>query len=192
MRMSQATEPAANPHMRGDRRHARGFTLIELAIALVVIAVLFALGVPSFKAWMLNSQIRDAADAVLNGIQVARANAIQRNLLVVFTLTPQAGTTPASWSVDLDNGTANIQSWSGAEGAAQTTIATNNNNTKVTFNGMGQRVSNSDASGMLTQVDITSSTSTAADVRPLRVVVGTAGSAKMCDPSLATTDPRAC
>jgi len=177
---------------RGNNRRARAFTLIELAIALVVISILLALGIPSFKVWMLNSQIRNGAEAVLNGIQLARANAIQRNLLVVFTLTPPTGTTPASWSVDLDNGTANIQRWSGAEGASQTTITTNDGATKVTFNGLGQRVTNSDGSASLAQVDVTSSASTAAEIRPLRVVVGAAGSAKTCDPSLATTDPRAC
>lgn len=181
MRMSQAM-----------KRVARGFTLIELAIALVVVSVLFALGVPSFKAWVLNSQIRDGAEAVLNGLQLARANAIQRNLLVVFTITPQAGSTPASWSVDLDGTATNIQRWSGAEGASQTTMTTNDGTVKVTFNGLGQRVTNTDGTGTLTQIDVASSTSTAAEIRPLRVVVGTAGSAKMCDPSLATTDPRSC
>ena len=192
MRMSRTMERVTNRQIRGDNRHARGFTLIELAIALVVISVLFVLGVPSFKAWVLNSQIRNGAEAVLNGVQLARANAIQRNLLVVFTLTPQAGSTPASWSVDLDNGTTNIQRWSAAEGASQTLMTTNDGTTKVTFNGLGQRVTNTDASASLAQVDVASSTSSAADVRPLRVVVGAAGSAKMCDPSLATSDPRAC
>src|SRR5215831_18283134 len=103
MQMSQTLKLNANAQRarHRSRPHAgqRGMSLIELAIGLVIVSLLLGLGIPSFKAWVINSQIRDSAEAILNGIQVARANAIQRNLLVVFTLTPNNGSTPASWSV---------------------------------------------------------------------------------------------
>jgi len=67
--------------------------------------------------------------------------------------------------------------------------------TIVTFNGLGQRVANSDGSAMLTQIGVTSSASSSAEIRSLNVVIGASGSIKMCDPDpvlVAHGDPRAC
>jgi type IV fimbrial biogenesis protein FimT len=177
----------------GSKAHGaqRGFTLIELLIGLVVVSLLLALAIPSFKSWVINAQIRDGAEAIMNGIQVARATAIQQNTLVAFDLTPEAGSTPASWWIRLDGSATNIQAWTADEGA-KNTVMTPALGTRVTFNGLGQRITNTDGSDMLTQIDVTSSASSSAEVRGLRVVVGTAGSARMCDPGLPSTDPRAC
>src|SRR4051812_18905882 len=177
------------------RRRQRGVTIIELVIGLVVVSVLLALGIPSFKSWMINSQIRNASEAVLNGVQLARANAIQRNRLIVFDL--KAGATPPTWSVYLEGDANNpIQSWSADEGAKNTVLAAAaGGGTVVTFNGLGQRVANNGGSAMVTQIDVTSSASSAAEIRSLSVVVGASGGIKMCDPDpvlVAHGDPRAC
>jgi type IV fimbrial biogenesis protein FimT len=189
----------SQPLQRSNTRRStqRAFSLIEMLVGLVVISLLLGLGIPSFRSWVINSQIRDGAEAILNGIQVARANAIQQNRLVVFDLTAQNGATPASWWVRLDsnvNSGPDIQAWTGAEGAKNTTV-TAAGGTRVSFNGLGQRVSNSDGSPMLTQVDVASSTSSSAEVRALRIVVSASGSPKMCDPDpvlVSAGDPRAC
>jgi prepilin-type N-terminal cleavage/methylation domain-containing protein len=101
MQTSQAMECKTTSRMIGDTRRAhsaqRGFTLIELIIGVVIVSLLLALGIPSFKSWVLNAQIRDGAEAILNGIQLARANAIQQNRLVVFEL--QNTATPANWRI---------------------------------------------------------------------------------------------
>jgi type IV fimbrial biogenesis protein FimT len=176
------------------RPRQRGVTLIELVIGLVVVSVLLALGIPSFKSWMINSQIRNASEAILNGIQLARANAIQQNRLIVFDL--RNGATPVNWLVHLDGDLTPIQSWTADEGAKNTVMtAATGSGTVVTFNGLGQRVANSDGSAMLTQVAVTSSASSSAEIRPLNVVIGASGSIKMCDPDpvlVAHGDPRAC
>jgi type IV fimbrial biogenesis protein FimT len=181
----------------GWRSPQHAFSLIELLVGIAVISLLLGLGIPSFRSWVINSQIRDGAEAILNGIQIARANAIQQNRLVVFDLTAQNGATPAKWWVRLDTNVLNgpdIQSWTGAEGA-KNTVMTPAGGTRVSFNGLGQRVSNGDGSAALTQVDVTSATSNSAEIRPLRIVVSASGSPKMCDPDpvlVGAGDPRAC
>ena len=201
MRTSQLMERRADPQPQGManrlRRRQRGVTIIELVIGLVVVSVLLALGIPSFKSWMINSQIRNASEAVLNGIQLARANAIQQNRLMVFDL--KNGATPVNWRVYLDGNSASgpdIQKWTADEGAKNTVLTPGaGSGTIVTFNGLGQRVANSDGSAMLTQIAVTSSASSSAEIRSLNVVIGASGSIKMCDPDpvlVAHGDPRAC
>ena len=68
------------------RSFQRGFTIIEVMISLVVIGVLLALGAPGFIEWLQNQQIRAAAEATLNGLQVARGEAVRRNTPVRFQL----------------------------------------------------------------------------------------------------------
>ncbi|HYS50631.1 MAG TPA: GspH/FimT family pseudopilin, partial [Burkholderiales bacterium] len=64
----------------------RGFTIVEVLISLVVLGVLLALGTPGFVEWLQNQQIRAAAEATLNGLQVARGEAVRRNTPVRFQL----------------------------------------------------------------------------------------------------------
>ena len=64
----------------------RGFTIIEVMISLVVLGVLLALGAPGFIEWLQNQQIRAAAEATLNGLQVARGEAVRSNTPVRFQL----------------------------------------------------------------------------------------------------------
>ena len=67
-------------------RSNAGMTLIELLIGFVIVGVLLALGVPSFSGWLQNAQLRNAAESVFNGLQLARASAVQRNKSVTFTM----------------------------------------------------------------------------------------------------------
>jgi type IV fimbrial biogenesis protein FimT len=179
------------------RRRQHGVTLIELIIGLVVVSLLLMLGIPSFKSWMINSQIRNASEAILNGIQLARANAIQQNRLIVFDLSN--GATPVNWRVYLDGNSVagpDIQRWTADEGAKNTVMTpAAGSGTIVTFNGLGQRVANSLGGAMLTQINVTSSASSSAEIRSLSITIGASGGIKMCDPDpvlVANGDPRAC
>lgn len=170
-------------------------------MVVAIIVILLAFGLPSFKSWLQSSQIRNAAESIQNGLQLARAEAVRRNARVEFVFTtngsdwttrcvvpiadingdgvadcPGIGTTPA-----------NIQSGPATEGALNAVVGLAS--TAVTFNGMGRATP-------ATNIDITNPTggvcATTGSMRCLRVVVATGGQIRMCDPIFASTDPRGC
>jgi type IV fimbrial biogenesis protein FimT len=68
------------------RSSQRGLNIIEIMISLAVLGVLIGLGAPGFAEWLQNQQIRAAAEATLNGLQVARGEAVRSNTPVRFQL----------------------------------------------------------------------------------------------------------
>ncbi|MDP2144992.1 MAG: GspH/FimT family pseudopilin [Gallionella sp.] len=164
-----------------------GFSLVELMIGIAILAILLGLAVPSFQTWLQNSQIRNAAEAVLNGLQRARAEAVARNTNVEFVLG-----TGSSWVVQLADGT-DIETRSANEGSRNVTATvTPAGATTVTFNNFGGLGLNADASAPFTQVELDSSVLTAAESQELRVTIGLGGNARMCDPNAPAGSPRAC
>ena len=59
-----------------------GFTLIELAVTILVIFVLMLLALPSFEALRQRSAVRGADDQLLSFWMLARREAVKRNSLV--------------------------------------------------------------------------------------------------------------
>ena len=72
-----------------------GFTLIELMISLVILAILLSLGMPAFTGILESSRTKAAASGFAMGLQRARAEAISRNTLVTFTPSGAGWTTTA-------------------------------------------------------------------------------------------------
>lgn len=60
-------------------KNQRGFTLVELAVTMAVIAILGALAAPNIIAWRANAKIQTASREVLSVLQDARLQAIKRN-----------------------------------------------------------------------------------------------------------------
>jgi type IV fimbrial biogenesis protein FimT len=73
--------------MKLPARPASGFTIIELAVTLVVGALLTQFVVNGMSAWMLSARIRSAADAIQTGLRQAQAEALKQNRVVAFALT---------------------------------------------------------------------------------------------------------
>jgi len=177
-------------------RTKRGFTIIEMLVGITIVALLFLLAVPSFKSWIQNTQIRAATHAIADGINLARGEAIHRNVAVQLQLTSLGNGSNEAWTVSevpapIGTGTI-VQQWSSADGASSTKIAQAGGGL-ITFNALGRvlPLNPFDNSAPLLQVDVTSSVNDPA-LRNLRVVVGNGGMARMCDPNLAQPDPRAC
>ena len=60
--------------------------MIEMMIGVALLGILFGLAAPNFKAWLMNSRIRNAAESIQNGLQRARAEAVAQNTNVEFVL----------------------------------------------------------------------------------------------------------
>ena len=212
------------------RTSQRGFTIVEIMISLVVLGVLIGLGAPGFVEWLQNQQIRAAAEATLNGLQVARGEAVRRNAPVRFQLVSDLTSTcvlasdsvtapvSVSWVVSLadpagacdaitDSGQPVpppgriLQRRTSAEGspnARATSVFVPSPPgppaqaaSTVTFAALGNVIANADATPSINKIDMTNINVTGA-TRPLRIIVSSGGSVRMCDPALALPEPRGC
>lgn len=66
---------------------ASAFTLVELVVALAVLATLFALAVPSYARYLDEQRLLDQARRLSDGIMLARSEAVKRNGYVVICAT---------------------------------------------------------------------------------------------------------
>lgn len=194
----------------------RGFTLIEMMIALAIVAMVLFVGVPAFTIFLQNQQIKNAAQTVMIGLSSARAESIRRNAAVRFQFVSDltAGctltTNSLAWVVSLADPSSAcdatpgdtaapqiVEKRSATEGTRNVTVVADA--TTATFSGLGRLTG-----AGITQIDFSNSTGTCEHVdlvngtmRCLRVVISPGGEARMCDPKVAVPvppaiDPRAC
>jgi type IV fimbrial biogenesis protein FimT len=86
--IANALFPTMNPPTQ-MAKHEHGFTLIELAVVLAVLAILLAVALPSFRSTMITIRVKNASFDVFSSIIAARSDAITRNTTV--TITPNSG-----------------------------------------------------------------------------------------------------
>ena len=184
------------------QRAQRGVTLIELFIGIGIAGILLVLALPNFTAWIQNTQIRNAAEAIQNGLQLARTEAVRRNANVQFALTSvAAGGTASDWTVscvtpvaDTDgDGLAEcpgagvvpteIQTRPSAEGSRNAVVAAAQ--TTFVFSSMGRLTPVPGAAIDIAISNPAGGTCAAAGgtglMRCLSVVVSTGGQVRMCD-----------
>lgn len=70
---------------------SRGFTLIELMVTLLVLAILVALAIPSFTDYFEKARVRGAADQVTNLLARARAASVKTNMPISVVAMSKAG-----------------------------------------------------------------------------------------------------
>jgi type IV fimbrial biogenesis protein FimT len=189
----------------------RGMSLIELMVGITIAALLMGLAVPEFRTAMQNRQIRTAATAIQNGLQLARTEALRRNRNVIFQFTTGNG-----WQVGCQTPDATvqngeqvcpqvIQSRDQQEGSANaqvqsfqvTTAGSTAFSGAVSFSPLGRTTPDTLPAGATAQYVIQNpgaGTCAAAGgpMRCLNVVVTSFGQIRTCDPAVAAGDMRAC
>lgn len=163
----------------------RGFTAIELLITIAIATLLATLAAPSFNTMVAAAQTRTAAQGMLDGIQLTRAEAIRRNERVVF-----AKGTQSTWTITVESNGALVQNRSFGEGSSAVQVtAIPATASKVTFDGLGRIRPNADASIPISQLDAGVPTTSS---RALRITLSGGGAARLCDPNVAAGGATAC
>lgn len=191
-----------------------GFTLTEMMIAVAILAILLAVGTPSFQVFIENSKIRSTAESLQTGLHLARTEAMRRNARVTLWLVNGLSAacvrsnTGTSWVVSQDNpaGSCNvassetasprlIQSYAGSDSSANLNVtATDSTDTAtncITFNGFGRaELSCTGGGNPISRISISSAS--LPNTRRLDIRIPAGGGARMCDPSLPTSNTAGC
>lgn len=194
--------------------HQQGFTLVEIIIVVAVLAMLLAAVAPEMGVWMHNIRIRSTAEAMQNGLQQARAEAMRRNRNVQFSLVDEISSSCAlsangtSWVISIDSpegkcdqapsttssprivATRSSQELSNSDSvkAKAAQVISANSAATVTFNGFGRVVGTTG----ITFLTI-NTTRTGGTYRSFQIRVSSAGNVRLCDPLVTNlTDPRRC
>jgi type IV fimbrial biogenesis protein FimT len=185
----------------------RGFSIVEILITLGIIALVIGLASPSVMLWIQNLQLRNAADSVLGGLQMARLEALKRNTTIAFEFQDQNS---VAWHVcvfDVANAACkagDIASAAGSSsGNARVGVETTysdyalalgpgvNVPSLVAFDPFGRVSPNSPVN--IARIDVRNPTLSSSDERRLSIRVEAAGEVHMCDPKLSkATNPQGC
>ena len=203
-------------HQKGRRvlnpQRQSGVSLIELLIGIAIFGVLIALGAPAYRTWLQNAQIRTAADSIQSGLQVAKIEAIRRNVRMRFALWDDTNST-SSWRVCTYNvadpkcliASTVVQSRTGSEGSANVQIGADDvlGNLLTPLNpgdGLPGSISFDQfgrvplaPGGDLVRIDVRNPKISASDERRLDLLVNSSGQIRFCDPKLSlATNPQGC
>lgn len=202
-------------------RRSKGFTLIELMVTVVLLAILMALALPSIAGWIRNNKIRTVSDSLQNGLRTAQAEASRRSRQVVFSLTtakPVANGYTASqngsnWAISTVPSTMASEA---SEFIESGVLADANSAIQITgpaaicFGALGRLVDNTSPGvagancarpaapatpgPSVQRYDITVANAVSGVDRPLRVLVALGGQVRLCDPAktLSDSDPDGC
>jgi type IV fimbrial biogenesis protein FimT len=186
------------------RHKQHGFTLIETMIGIVIAGLLFSIAMPLFTSMGQNAQVRGSAESILNGLQLARAEAIKLNLNTELAMI-DAGTPPnitnvnhvasasgSNWIIRYTNPvTASkvfVQGRSGEEGSRNATVTDLSGTGSFVFSPLGRLIT--PPAGAQIRVE---SSVTYGNKRKMCVIVSPGGGVIMCDPNkVDATNPRFC
>lgn len=132
------------------KNRIRGFTLIELMVGIMVLAILVGFAVPSFRSFAIESRISAASAELVTALNLARSEALRRSNLVRVCASADQATCSAStdwatgWIVFADtdgNGSPSAAELVQAFGAVQGGVSVSSTVPTVTYNGLGMATS---------------------------------------------------
>lgn len=96
----------------GDMRHPRatsGFTLVELMVVIAIVAILLAIGLPSFQGSLRSNRVATTTNELLASLNLARTEAIRSTRPGVLCASADGSVCGTDWNAgwmvwpDLDN-----------------------------------------------------------------------------------------
>ncbi len=85
-------------------RRQKGFTLYELLMTVVIVAILMSIGIPSFRAFTRNSEMAASVNDLLGSFQVARSEAARAKQNVSICASSDSLTATPSCTGEFEDG----------------------------------------------------------------------------------------
>ena len=196
----------------------RGFSLIELMVAVSVLAILMAMAIPNFTTWIRNARVRTVAESLQSSLRLAQAEAQRRSRSVVLFRTSskecktdatvdvngmqwQLRSIPNPLMTDAADAPEAIQCGvltdvsSGVEITAPTGFTAP---AAICFAADGRQTTLTDPTSIGQNcvsgaaVYLVKPTASNVENRPLRLDVSLSGAVRMCDPGKPSTAPDGC
>lgn len=151
-----------------------GFTLIELMVTVAILAIVLAVGVPSFQRFIRDNQVRTDTNAFISGLQLARSEAVKRGTQV--SVNAAGASFAAGFCVhtggtgtNCDNAT-RIRSFQALESSVATTT------TRIVFSNLGEL---SNSTGAVSVALSPPDCATGEDGRERTVTIGLGGQVRV-------------
>lgn len=191
-------------------RATRGFSFVEIIIAIAIMGVLLALALPMLSSYMDNNRVRNAAEVFITSVTTAKAEAAQRNAQVevvlhadptVAGLAADGISAAKGWAIRTFDRTVHIDGMALVEGGSGTVAPVTVTGvdqdgaalTGVVFTALGGTTLAKRADFNFTHDTGGTCVASGGQIRCLRVSVTTTGRVKLCDPAVAAlTDTRSC
>lgn len=87
-----------DPNFLFRQRAQTGFTIVELMVAITVLAVLLGIGVPSFRLTLQGNRITTTANDMVAALQFARSEAVRRGVNVTLCSSGDQATCSGTWA----------------------------------------------------------------------------------------------
>lgn len=200
-------------------RRQDGLTFLELLIAMVVLGILLAVGIPNMQGWLASTSANGAAQFYVEGFQMARNHALSNNSRsrLVFTANAQSG--QRDWQVDVcfpiatDNCEPASLRWSSVDQAAASpeggdvdTLSVHRSAVALPRSGMLSVTPDSDAESVyftplgwvdggkpsVTRLDLAPGSANGGAFPSSAVVLTLAGTVTTCKPDALAGDSRRC
>lgn len=91
-------------------RTSEGFTILELMVTVVVLAIVMALAAPSFSSFVEKRALTAAAEEITRFVEIGRSSAIKRNMPVRMTWDGSSGHSN-DFCIGMSEGTASCDCW---------------------------------------------------------------------------------
>ena len=90
--------------MMKQARCLRGFTLLELLVALLIVALVTAWGIPNFRETVRNNRLSSYTNDLLATLNLARSEATRRNVSVTVRRVDNLSSTNLGTGANWENG----------------------------------------------------------------------------------------